>query len=105
MLTSKLYVEAVAYEAGRPRVFVTRGQVAKALVALVNEGDRGVSALEAASWAYRFAAYCHELRTRHRLAIRTEREHHPGGWHGRHVLETPVTIRFVADPEQEPEAA
>lgn len=78
-----------------------RGQTAKALIALVNGGDRGVTALEVATWAYRFAAYCHDLRTRYALAIRTEREEHPGGWHGRHVLETPVTIRFVADPEQE----
>jgi hypothetical protein len=51
------------------------------------------------------AAYCHLLRTRYGLAIRTEREEHPGGWHGRHVLETPVRIVLVADPEQEAEAA
>ena len=104
-MTGRLYVEAVAHEPGLDRPFVVRGQTAKALIALVNGGDRGVTALEVATWAFRFAAYCHDLRTRYGLAIRTEREEHPGGWHGRHVLETPVTIRFVADPEEDPEAA
>ena len=104
-MTPRLYVEAIAYLPEGERRFLLRGQTAKALVALVADGDRGVSALEVASWAYRLAAYCHELRTRYGLAIRTEREGHPGGWHGRHVLETPVRIVFVADPEQEDEAA
>jgi hypothetical protein len=104
-MTGKLYVEAIAHAPTGDRPFVVRGQTGKALIALVNGGDRGVTALEAASWAYRFAAYCFELRTRYGLAIRTEREEHPGGWHGRHVLETPVTIRLVADPEQDAEAA
>ena len=101
----KLYCQAIAHTCTGDRPFIVRGQLAKALIALVSGGDCGVSALEVATWAYRFAAYCHLLRTRHGLAIRTEREEHPGGWHGRHVLETPVTIRFVADPEQEAEAA
>ena len=104
-MTGRLYVEAIAHESGGDRPFIVRGQTAKALIALVSGGDGGVTALEAATWAYRLAAYCHELRTRYGLAIRTDREQHPGGWHGRHVLETPVTIRFVADPEQEAEAA
>lgn len=104
-MTARLYVEAIALAPGGDRLFVVRGQTAKALIALVNGGDRGVTALEVATWAYRLAAYCYELRIRCGLAIRTDREEHPGGWHGRHVLETPVTIRFVADPEQEAEAA
>jgi hypothetical protein len=104
-MTGKLYVEAIAHTSVGDRRFVVRGQTGKALIALVSGGDRGVTALEAATWAYRFAAYCFELRTRYGLAIRTEREEHPGGWHGRHVLESPVTIRLVADPEQEADAA
>ena len=104
-MTGKLYVEALAHTPTGDRPFVVRGQTGKALIALVNGGDRGVTALEAATWAYRFAAYCFEFRTRYGLAIRTEREEHPGGWHGRHVLEAPVTIRLVADPEQEADAA
>jgi hypothetical protein len=104
-VTPKLYCEAIAHSQDGDRPFIVRGQLAKALIALVGGGDRGVSALEVATWAYRFAAYCHFLRTRHGLAIRTEREEHPGGWHGRHVLETPVRIVLVSDPEQVAEAA
>jgi hypothetical protein len=104
-MTVRIWVEAVAYTAEGKRRLIVRGQPAKALIALVNGGANGVTALEAATRAYRFAAYCFELRTRYGLAIRTEREEHPGGWHGRHVLETPVKILFVADPEQEADAA
>lgn len=77
------------------RTIRVQGQTAKALQALAEAGERGCTALEVAGWAYRFAAYCHELRTRHGLAIRTDREEHPGGWHGRHVLETPVEILAI----------
>jgi hypothetical protein len=104
-MSGRLYVEAVAHTPTGDRPFVVRSQTGKALIALVNGADRGVTALEAATWAYRFAAYCFELRRRYGLAIRTEREEHPGGWHGRHVLETSVTIRFVADPEPDAAAA
>jgi len=68
------------------------GQSAKALVALIEAGPKGVTAFEVASWAYRFAAYCHDLRKNYGLNIETLREAHPGGWHGRHVLRTPVKI-------------
>ena len=105
MTAPKLYVEAIAYLPDGERQFIVRGQTGKALVALVAGGDRGVSALEVATWAYRLAGYCYFLRRDFGLSIRTEREDHPGGWHGRHVLETPVRIVFVADPEQEAEAA
>ena len=104
-MTARLYVEAIAYLPEGERRFIVRGQTAKALVALVAGGDRGTTALEVSTWALRFAAYCHFLRRDFDLSIRTEREDHPGGWHGRHVLETPVRILFVADPEQEDEAA
>jgi hypothetical protein len=104
-VNGKLHVEAIAYLPDGEWRFLVRGQTARALIALVNGGDQGVTALEAASWAFRFAAHCFELRTRYRLSIRTEREEHPGGWHGRHVLETAVRIQFVADTEQEADAA
>lgn len=104
-MTARIWVEAIAFTAEGERRLIVRGQTAKALIALVNGGGHGVTALEAASWAYRLAAYCYELRTRYGLTIRTEREEHPGGWHGRHVLETPLQILFVADPEQEADAA
>ena len=104
-MTGKLYCEAVAYLSDGERRFIVRGQTAKALIALVTGGDRGATALEVSTWALRFAAYCHFLRRDFGLSIRTDREEHPGGWHGRHVLETPVRILFVADPEQEMDAA
>jgi len=74
------------------RSIVVRGQEARTLLALVEVGPRGVTALECGTWAYRLAAYCHALRRNHGLAIRTDRETHPGGWHGRHVLESRVVI-------------
>lgn len=103
-MTARLYVEAIAYLREGERRFIVRGQTAKTLVALVASGDRGATALEVSTWPLRFAA-CHLLRRDFGLSIRTDREDHPGGWHGRHVLETPVRIVLVADPEQEDEAA
>jgi hypothetical protein len=58
-----------------------------------------VTALECSAWAYRIAAYCHDLRREHGLAIRCDREEHSRGWHGRHVLETPVEIVTVETAE------
>ena len=81
------------------RRFEVRGQTAKALVALVAAGNRGLTAQEAAHWAFRLAAYCHDLRKDHGLEIQTLREDHPGGWHGRHVLHTPVRILSVETGE------
>jgi hypothetical protein len=50
-MMARLYVEALALGAEGDRRFIVRGQTAKALIALVNGGDRGVTALEAANWA------------------------------------------------------
>lgn len=72
--------------------FTVTGQTAKALLALVGAGSKGVTALEVAGWAYRFAAYCHDLRHKHGLAIETVHESHDSGWHGRYVLLSPVQI-------------
>ncbi len=77
---------------GPAGVLVVKGQTALALLALVKASKRGVTALEVNSWAYRFAAYCYDLRRKHGLAIETLRETHQGSWHGRHVLHTPVEI-------------
>jgi len=56
------------------------------------KGNRDVTALEVATWAYRLGAYVHTLRHRHGLSIETRRELHEGGWHGRYVLCSPVAI-------------
>lgn len=77
---------------GPEGAFTVTGQVAKALAALVAAGNRGVTALEVATWAYRLGAYVHTLRHQHGLAIETRREPHEGGWHGRYVLRSPVTL-------------
>jgi hypothetical protein len=74
--------------------FTVAGQTAKAIRALVLAGEQGVTALEVATWAFRFAAYCHCLR-KHGLDIETLREAHNGGWHGRHVLHTAVRLEAV----------
>ena len=81
--------------------FLVVGQVAKALLALVEAKARGRTALEVASWAYRFGAYIWTLRHEHGLAIETEREDHEGGWHARYVLRTPVTVLPVFRPKGE----
>jgi hypothetical protein len=74
--------------------FIVLGQTTKAIRALVLAGKQGVTAQEVATWAYRFAAYCHCPR-KHGLDIETLREDHDGGWHGRHVLHTAVRLEPV----------
>jgi hypothetical protein len=74
-------------------------RTASAVVALVKAGNHGRTAAEVSIWAYRFAAYCHDLRHRHGLDIRTDREKHPSGWHDRHVLVTSVEIVCVDEME------
>jgi hypothetical protein len=90
--TRKRLVRCIRHDGGPS--FVAMGQQARALVALAKAGATGVTAQELASWAYRLAAYCWELR-RKGLDIETRRETHPGGWHGRHVLHTPVTVEAL----------
>ena len=77
---------------GPDGAFSVTGQVAKALAALLSAGAAGVTALEVNSWAYRLGAYVHTLRHDYGLAIETVREPHDGGWHGRYVLHSPVSI-------------
>jgi hypothetical protein len=74
------------------KVFKVHGQNAKALEALVEAELNGVSAREVSSWTLRFAACVWALRWKYGLAIATTRDTHPGGWHGRYVLQLPVTI-------------
>ena len=75
-------------------VFTVSGQTARALLALVNAAGQGVTALEVSTWALRLAAYVHSLR-RLGIAVNMLREAHPGGWHGRYVLASPVTVQRV----------
>lgn len=80
------------FGASEPRT--VKGQTARALMALKRAGARGITAQEMSSWALRLAHYIMELR-RHGLDIETIHEAHPGGWHGRYVLHTPVEIAFA----------
>jgi hypothetical protein len=93
--SGRLQVEAT----GPHGPFVSVGQEAKALLALLKAGAKGCTSLEVASWAYRFGAYVHDLRHVHGLAIKTQREEHEGGWHARYVLASPVTIMDVRQPK------
>lgn len=74
--------------------FVISGQKLSTLLALIAAGPRGITALEVSSWAYRLAAYCHELK-RLGVPIVTAREPHEGGWHGRYRLEGKVKLHPV----------
>lgn len=79
------------------RNFTVKGQVAKALAALIRARRKGITALEVSSWAYRLGAYVHILRHKFGLDIETLREEHPGGWHARYVLHTSVEILEVKE--------
>ena len=92
------------YAVGPNGPFRVGGKVAKAMLALASACDKGVTAQEVSTWAYRFSAYCFVLRHEHSLVIETLREDHEGGWHGRHVLRSPITILPIdADIEGEAE--
>ena len=79
-MSSRQVIHATVYEFGNRRSITATGQTAKALLALVEAGPKGVTAFEAVTWAYRLAAYCHDLRRKHGLSVRTDKESHPGGW-------------------------
>jgi len=100
-MTGRFTVTPRTWDNGTAREFEVSGQTARALLALVEAGQRGVTALECSTWAFRLAAYCYDLRRDHGLAIRCDCEEHPGGWHGRHVLETPVDVIRVEMVEGE----
>lgn len=76
--------------------FTVRGQSARALRELVEAGPTGRTALEVATWALRLAAYCYDLR-KLGVEIETRRESHPGGWHARYVLLSPIEITAVIE--------
>ena len=86
-------LQARAWHAGVPTYFELKGQVARTLAALITAKSNGITALEMSTWAYRLGAYIHNLRRDHNLDIATLREEHPGGWHARYVLNTPVEIQ------------
>lgn len=74
------------------------GREAETISALVNAGASGITSLETfrAGWAVRLAAYIRELR-KMGVPIRTTREPHDGGNHGRYILENHVEITWRSD--------
>lgn len=81
---------------GEPKQYEIKGRPAQTLLALVEAGKRGVTALELSNtWAFRLSAYIHDLRQGYGMDIITQREEHEDGWHGRYVLVTPVEILNV----------
>lgn len=72
--------------------FTVIGQFARTLLALIDAGPKGVTALDLASWAFRLSHYVLILRHKHGLSIITQWEAHEGGKHARYVLRSSVTI-------------
>jgi hypothetical protein len=73
-------------------VFKLKGQKAKTLKALIENGDDGCTALQIAkTFALRLSEYVRALRNDslaggYNLNIITKKELHDGGWHGKYVL-------------------
>lgn len=85
----RLVVKAIGPDS---QPFTVTGQFARTLLALVNAGAKGVTALDVAAWAFRLSHYVHHLRHKCGLSIETLQEAHDGGKHGRYVLRSSVTI-------------
>ncbi len=94
---TRLRLKAKAKLDKQSRLINVTGRPAQTLVALVKAGSKGITALEMSSWAYRLGAYIHILRRDYGLDIQTLKEKHPGGWHARYVLHTPVEILEVTE--------
>lgn len=81
--------------------FTLKGQCTRTLHALIHAREKGITALEMSSWAYRLGAYIHVLRHDYGLEIETLKEQHPGGWHARYVLHTHVEIIEIETLDKE----
>src|SRR5688572_11738222 len=71
---------------------ITGRQTCRTLLALIDGGERGTTALEVSTWALRMSHYISELRHRWGLNILTTSEAHDGGEHGRYILIDRVSI-------------
>jgi hypothetical protein len=98
MSRTSFVVNATVLDPAGQRIVELRGQTARALLTLVLNGARGATALDVSNtWAYRFGAYVFDLRRDHYLTISTEREAHPGGWHARYRLLSPVRVLSISE--------
>ena len=88
-------------------VFVLKGQKAKTLKSLVENGEKGCTALEICkTFALRLSEYIRALRSDglaggFNLNIITNKELNPVGWHGRYVLTDKVEILPNKPSDQE----
>jgi hypothetical protein len=88
-------------------VFVLKGQKAKTLKSLVENGEKGCTALEICkTFALRLSEYIRALRSDglaggFNLNIITNKEFNPVGWHGRYVLTDTVEILPNKPDDQE----
>lgn len=83
------------------KVFVLNGRECQTLIALVEAGQKGITALEISCWALRLAAYVFRLKRDLSLNIITTVEPHNGGNHGRYILQDNVKVLEVFDPKNQ----
>lgn len=74
---------------------ISAPRVIKTTLCLTSKGTKGLTSLEASSWAYRLSAYVYTLRHDYGMDIPMTKEPHDGGWHARYILNTPVTVLNV----------
>jgi hypothetical protein len=91
-MAKEILIATVHPEHGSRRFTATGRQVCRTLRALIEAGERGITAIEVSSWTLRLAHYIWRLKTDHGLLIETEYEPHEGGHHGRYRLISRVTL-------------
>lgn len=81
---------------GKAKFYEVKGKAARTLHALTIANSCGITAFElSGTWAFRLAAYVHDLRQGYGMDIKTLREEHEDGWHARYVLITPIEITDI----------
>ena len=83
---------------GHVSLFNLRGRYSQALQALIEAGDKDVTAAEVSSWALRLSHYVHILRRDHNLDIEMQLERHGPpyeGQHGRYFLRSNVRLPVI----------
>ncbi len=85
-------VTVLFQKAGAENPKFAKTRVGQTILWLVYSGEKGITALEVSSWAFRLADYIHTLRHDYGLNIITIKEAHDGGHHGRYILRDAVKI-------------
>jgi hypothetical protein len=96
--SKKLVAHFKLIKNGQEVVFILKGQKAKALKDLIENGNNGCTALEISkTFALRLSEYIRALRrdslaNGYNLNIITKRESNPISWHGRYILIDKVKV-------------